>query len=538
MIREIKYTVLDDSGTQKISPSTKQWAGMQYENNATKVSFDITALVAKIEKPLCRIDFNSSSAGYDPNSASVPEYTEGKYIISREIPIKYTQYGGEMQITAVVINTKDESNTVKDTDMVAYSFPVTVNFTAVKKDSFSQTEIVKNISALEQEVKETAENAETAIEKTKNTALGEIAEEKSKVTKAATIAITSAANAEKYANEVEDIKAELETELGTAPKIFKSTEISVDSITQDGIVSIVPSSDSDLYSAKVGDVNINAYVFKLINIKQSDNTQYWSCLDYANQTFDPESKNAQSGIAVEEAFKSKKADTLMTDETELEGKYPTALAAKEYTDNVGSFAHSETQRLEQMAISLAQSKADKTELENKADKSQIGEIETALGNKVDKEDGKTLYRGMELINEYTFTGEETNNYVVFSQDLYGNSFNLDEVEIYVDLGEEVPFASLKIFSCYVNNYTVGEVLFYKGVSAASQNGRYFQGYAKRSAKNHWFTIGYNVLSTNGYSGEIRGSYFGGGIDYIYRLRVAMPIIKAGAKVSIYGRRVD
>ena len=83
MIREIKYTILDDNSSQKIEPSTKQWAGMQYENNATKVSFDITALVGgenpKISNPVCRIDFNSSSAGYNPSENLAPVDEEGKY---------------------------------------------------------------------------------------------------------------------------------------------------------------------------------------------------------------------------------------------------------------------------------------------------------------------------------------------------------------------------------------------------------------------------------------------------------------------------
>ena len=50
MIRQIKYTILDETQTRKIEPANPQWAGMQYENNATEVVFDITTLINKMQE--------------------------------------------------------------------------------------------------------------------------------------------------------------------------------------------------------------------------------------------------------------------------------------------------------------------------------------------------------------------------------------------------------------------------------------------------------------------------------------------------------
>ena len=174
-----------------------------------------------------------------------------------------------------------------------------------------------------------------------------------------------------------------------------------------------------------------------------------------------------------------------------------------------------------------------------SEKAQSGKaVAEAVANKVDKEEGKTLYRGMELINEYTFTGKETNKIVYFATDLNGNSFNLDELAVFIDMGSEVTINNSNRYSCYVNSYNAIECAFYKNGSSGGTTGRYFQAYAKRCDKGYWNSMSYSNLVSDTYSGEARFSYLMSGVDYIYRLRVAMPLIQAGAKVSIYGRRVD
>lgn len=572
MIREIKYTVLDDSGTQKISPSTKQWAGMQYENNATKVSFDITALVgggedAKIKNPLCRIDFNSSSAGYDPDSALVPQNTEGKYIISREIPIKYTQYGGEMQITAVVINLKDNSNTVTGNEMVAYSFPVTVNFTAVKKDSLSQAEIVKNISALEQEVKETAENAENAIEQTKNTALSEIAEEKSKVTKVATIAITSAANAEKYANEVEDIKAELETELTIIPKIYKGVAFKDELRDENGVFIVEATDENGLLNAKEGDIYIdrtNWAAFKLV-MKLGKKLK-WMKINYADQTFNPNSKNAQSGVAVAEAVENKEDKSnkvtdlsLGTDKLTHE-QYPSAKATSEFVNNLGSVLSELVEQVRNMVLSVNNKKEDISnkvssiyDHYNDADKypnapavlNLTNQMATALqedyngklGNKVDKEEGKTLYRGMDVIFEGTI-GEngidEGISVLTVKEDMSRNAFKLDEIYFYINSATEL--TTEQSLSLIFNG---GSGIPYYWFSTTVPKGKKrVQAYGKRVKEKHWFNM-QQAPCFSLYETEFSGSYAMSSVDYVTKLKIdGLTNFKAGTKILFCGRRVD
>jgi hypothetical protein len=153
MIREIKYKILGEGNSQKIEPANKQWAGMQYENDATNVIFDISKLIGKVENPVCRIDFNSPSAGYDPSENIIAEQINGDYIISRRIPSSFTQYGGSMQITAVITEGKDETRAITDESMVAYSYPVDIYFTSVKKEALSNSSIITNLSAMEEEVK-------------------------------------------------------------------------------------------------------------------------------------------------------------------------------------------------------------------------------------------------------------------------------------------------------------------------------------------------------------------------------------------------
>lgn len=154
MVREILYTVTEN--TKEITPATKQWAGMQYEDNATEVIFDLSALKDKLKNPLYRVDFNSSSAGYQPSENL--DISDNK--ISRKLPLAITQYGGEVQITAVITETNDNGEETG----VLYSYPVTVYFTAVKKSAIGESKVVANISAMEESIKKMEQNAKASVE--------------------------------------------------------------------------------------------------------------------------------------------------------------------------------------------------------------------------------------------------------------------------------------------------------------------------------------------------------------------------------------
>ena len=153
--RTLEYIVLKD--LKQINPRTRQWAGMQYEDNATEVVFDLTAL--NFENALYRIDFNSAGAGYHPSENLTIK--DGK--ISRRIPKYVTQYGGEVQITAEI--------TVLDANNEAVSFlsyPVLVYLTDVERDEEGSTEAAKNISEAEKSAIDAAERAKESAQIAKN----------------------------------------------------------------------------------------------------------------------------------------------------------------------------------------------------------------------------------------------------------------------------------------------------------------------------------------------------------------------------------
>lgn len=175
-IRALIYTISKDS--KQIEPRTRQWAGMQYEDNATEVVFDLSEL--NIENALYRIDFNSAGAGYQPSQNLA--VTDGK--ISRRIPKYVTQYGGEVQITAEI--------TVLDANNEAVSFlsyPVLVYLTDVERDEEGSTEATKNISEAEKSAIDAAKRAEKAEENAKKSE--EVSAEAQEKTEAARRALES-----------------------------------------------------------------------------------------------------------------------------------------------------------------------------------------------------------------------------------------------------------------------------------------------------------------------------------------------------------
>ena len=151
-MREILFKITKDK--EHIKPRTRQWAGMQYEDNATEVKFDLSEL--SLERALYRIDFNSAGAGYQPSENLIVEGNT----IRRAIPSYVTQYGGEVQVTAV-ITIFDENGEATGTCL---SYPVLIYFTDVEKDAEGSKNAEKNISESEASALDAAERAEKAAQ--------------------------------------------------------------------------------------------------------------------------------------------------------------------------------------------------------------------------------------------------------------------------------------------------------------------------------------------------------------------------------------
>lgn len=148
---EIKVSnITEPKNTERI------WAGIQYEDNATEIVFDVSSV--NIAKALYRIDFDSNGAGYHPSKNLA--VSGGK--ISRKIPKLITNYGGEAEVAAVIT---ELDSTGKETGTV-YSYPVILYFTPVQKSEYGNETVEGNISEMEESVKimyeATEKNAVTA----------------------------------------------------------------------------------------------------------------------------------------------------------------------------------------------------------------------------------------------------------------------------------------------------------------------------------------------------------------------------------------
>jgi hypothetical protein len=146
MIRSINYRVDEKS----IYPSNKQWFGMQYEDGATEIGFDVSNMPSYGDY-LWRIDFDQVTAGY---SAGISEkVTEGK--ISRLLPYDMTRFGGDVQIT--LVGTLDGE--------IVYSIPVSGYLKAVQKSEPSEDKQAIDISSAEHSARQSAANAMDAAER-------------------------------------------------------------------------------------------------------------------------------------------------------------------------------------------------------------------------------------------------------------------------------------------------------------------------------------------------------------------------------------
>ena len=158
MLRELRYEVTLDG----VTPNTTQIGGLQYEDNATDVVFVISQELEDKLAEMCmqqdanllyRIDFNSSAGGYDPS--------ENLNNLRRSIPYKFTYSGGAMTAT-LVITSVDYNNEYLSTIL---SHSVYIEFESVKRNEASAEMVVKNISALEEKLRQDLEDGKFQGEK-------------------------------------------------------------------------------------------------------------------------------------------------------------------------------------------------------------------------------------------------------------------------------------------------------------------------------------------------------------------------------------
>ena len=147
-VRKINYTVNENT----VSPETSQWGGIQYENNATSVSYVLEPVLKEklktnyklAQKSVYRIDFDSPVAGYQP-SENIEPINE---VITRDIPLMITMSGEPFQSTLVITLLDSEDNEVG----TFYSKPARIYFDSVTREQYSEQDIAENLSAMEQSV--------------------------------------------------------------------------------------------------------------------------------------------------------------------------------------------------------------------------------------------------------------------------------------------------------------------------------------------------------------------------------------------------
>jgi hypothetical protein len=149
MVREVSYKVTEKS----IEPANKQWLGMQREDCATKVLFDVSKIPSYSDYKW-RIDFDQASAGYSPGTSIGNSGSK----ISRDLPYNMTRFGGDVQITVVGSSEDGE---------IVYSIPAKGYLTAVSQSEPSENETAIDISSAEISAKKSADAAAESEEKAK-----------------------------------------------------------------------------------------------------------------------------------------------------------------------------------------------------------------------------------------------------------------------------------------------------------------------------------------------------------------------------------
>lgn len=132
-------------------PSGVLNGGLQYEDNATDVVFTISPelhqTISDSGTPAYRIDFNSG-AGYDPGASDNP-FEGGSNQVIRSIPYKFTCLGGTMEAT-LVCTALNKDNTAAVTVL---TYPVTIGFAPVKRNTVSVEKVENSLSALEAQIR-------------------------------------------------------------------------------------------------------------------------------------------------------------------------------------------------------------------------------------------------------------------------------------------------------------------------------------------------------------------------------------------------
>ena len=172
-IREIRYNVTSSG----VTPATHQWGGVQNEDNATEISYyfdaEYLSKLGNTDDLRFRIDFNSSSAGYDPSESLGLIMSS----VTRKIPQKMTQYGGQMQCTLVISRIVPDS--LPEVEEEILQIPSTLFFTASNRQDkrFNKnlsayeeyvsgliSEVAENVSKTEENAKQASSSAEEAKE--------------------------------------------------------------------------------------------------------------------------------------------------------------------------------------------------------------------------------------------------------------------------------------------------------------------------------------------------------------------------------------
>ena len=139
---------------------------------------------------------------------------------------------------------------------------------------------------------------------------------------------------------------------------------------------------------------------------------------------------------------------------------------------------------------------------------------------------------MQKIFEVTTTEEAVDN-IVISQDVNGNSFQLDKVYVYITLPSALTAGGN--WCCYVNNnVNVKKCLYY---FSANTTGLHYIANGERMCENLWFTQKFSNLSANVHNNALQSSYTMEEVDYITKLDIRCKGLPAGSTIIVCGRKV-
>lgn len=164
-------------------------------------------------------------------------------------------------------------------------------------------------------------------------------------------------------------------------------------------------------------------------------------------------------------------------------------------------------------------------------------VEQAVANKVDKEEGKTLYRGMEVIYEHTITEDEVGiDKIIITTDMNGNTFKLDEIYLSLTTGGALETDATKNTTGKFNGKT--SIGYYWFTNLFKKGHARMQAYGKRVKEKYWCNQ-IQPPCTALYNGSWYGSYTSSDVDYVTQFDISgLADFNVGARIVICGRRVD